>query len=143
MTMMKHLRERTTIFYSTHILDDVQEVSNTVAILNHGKLIAQGPIESLLTGSDKPIYTLQLSGDTRSLQKRITALPWVVSIDAARRNGATAWQVIVNDETVAKEQLLRQVLADDSITIIEFQRKKYELEEVFAKFVEGDNHDRR
>ena len=50
--VMERLRKHTTIFYSTHILADVQRVSNTVAILNRGQLIAQAPIEQLLAGSE-------------------------------------------------------------------------------------------
>lgn len=34
--VMERLRKHTTIFYSTHILADVQRVSDTVAILDHG-----------------------------------------------------------------------------------------------------------
>ena len=49
--VMERLRKYTTIFYSTHILEDVQRVSDTVAILNHGQLIAQAPIQTLLAGS--------------------------------------------------------------------------------------------
>lgn len=45
--VMARLRKHTTIFYSTHILDDVQRVSDSVAILNHGQLIAQAPTELL------------------------------------------------------------------------------------------------
>src|SRR5512136_1952290 len=46
--VMERLRDHTTVFYSTHILDDVQRVSDTVIILNNGSLVAQGPIEDLL-----------------------------------------------------------------------------------------------
>jgi ABC-2 type transport system ATP-binding protein len=141
--VMERLRERTTIFYSTHILDDVQQVSDMVAILNHGELVAQGPIEALLAGSDKPIYTLSLSGDAEATLGRIESLPWVSSIDVTRHNGTTAWQVSVTEEAAAEEQLLRQVLADEAVTVTEFHRKKYRLEEIFTKFVEGDNHGRR
>ncbi len=37
--LMRRLRKHTTIFYSTHILDDVQRVSDMVAILNRGELV--------------------------------------------------------------------------------------------------------
>jgi len=46
--VLSRLRKHATIFYSTHILDDVQRVSDTVVILNQGALVAQGPIEELL-----------------------------------------------------------------------------------------------
>lgn len=48
--VMARLCKHTTIFYSTHILDDVQRVSDTVAILNNGQLVASGPIEQILNG---------------------------------------------------------------------------------------------
>jgi ABC-2 type transport system ATP-binding protein len=48
--VMSRLRKYTTVFYSTHILDDVQRVSDTVVILNKGALVAQGSIEELLAG---------------------------------------------------------------------------------------------
>ncbi|PKO05530.1 MAG: hypothetical protein CVU41_12955 [Chloroflexi bacterium HGW-Chloroflexi-3] len=35
--VMEKLRKTTTIFFSTHILDDVQRICDSVAILNHGK----------------------------------------------------------------------------------------------------------
>ena len=37
--VMERIKKHATIFYSTHILDDVQRVSDTVAILNYGKLV--------------------------------------------------------------------------------------------------------
>ncbi|MHA3964943.1 MAG: ABC transporter ATP-binding protein, partial [Candidatus Thorarchaeota archaeon SMTZ1-45] len=63
--IMESLRAESTIFYSTHILDDVQRVSDRVAILNKGNLIAQAPIEELLVGSEGVAYVLVLEGDTQ------------------------------------------------------------------------------
>ena len=60
--VMSKLRKYATIFYSTHILDDVQRVSDTVVILNKGKLVAQGPIEELLAGSEGVVYIIHLKG---------------------------------------------------------------------------------
>ena len=48
----------------------------------------------------------------------------------------------MKDEAAAENQLLRLVLADQQVTVTEFGRKKYELEEVFLNIVEGDNHGR-
>jgi ABC-2 type transport system ATP-binding protein len=52
------LRKYCTVFYSTHILDDVQRVSDTVVILNKGALVAQGPIEELLARGQTTAFTL-------------------------------------------------------------------------------------
>src|SRR3712207_3573464 len=50
LTIMARLRERTTIFYSTHILEDVQRVSDTVAILKDGAASAAGRSEERRVG---------------------------------------------------------------------------------------------
>ncbi len=57
---MKRLRKHTTVFYCTHILDDVQRVSDTVAILKEGELVASGPIEELLAGGEDIVYSVTI-----------------------------------------------------------------------------------
>jgi ABC-2 type transport system ATP-binding protein len=138
--VMERLRDHTTIFYSTHILDDVQRVSDAVAILNHGELVAQGPIEDLLAGDGKPVYTLSLKGDAGRARARIEALPWVSGVDEARHNGFATWKVSVDDDRAAEAQLLRHVLADEALTVVEFSRRKFDLEEIFVSIVEGGNN---
>jgi ABC-2 type transport system ATP-binding protein len=135
--VMERLRAHTTIFYSTHILDDVQRVSDTVAILNHGELVAQGPIEDLLAGGDKPVYTLSLKGDARLALARIEALPWVSGVREVAHNGFVTWEISVTDDQAAEAQLLGHVLAGEALTVVEFSRKKFELEEIFMSIVEG------
>jgi ABC-2 type transport system ATP-binding protein len=149
--VMERLRAHATIFYSTHILDDVQQVSDTVAILNHGELVAQGPIEDLLAGGDRPVYALSLKGDARRALARIEALPWVAGVRACAcgpgagevaHNGLVTWEISVTDDQAAEAQLLGHVLAGEALTVVEFGRKKVELEEVFMSLVEGGNNGR-
>ncbi|MBN1659342.1 MAG: ABC transporter ATP-binding protein [Anaerolineae bacterium] len=135
--VMERLRAHTTIFYSTHLLDDVQQVSDTVAILNHGELVAQGPIEELLAGGGEPVYTLSLKGDARRARTRVEALPWVSGVREVAHNGYVAWEISVTDDQAAEAQLLGHVLAGEALVVVEFSRKKFELEEVFLNIVEG------
>ena len=135
--VMERLRKHTTIFYSTHILDDVQSVSDTVAILKDGELVAQGPIERLLNGKDEVVYTLSIKGQADLLQAKLETLPWVSGAKMIARNGSTTFHLNVSDEAVAETHLLRQVLSDPSIIVTDFNRKKYELEEIFIDIVKG------
>jgi ABC-2 type transport system ATP-binding protein len=135
--VMERLQKYTTIFYSTHILDDVQRVSDGVAILNHGQLVAQAPIEELLAGSQGTVYSIDLEGEAGQAQIRVTAQPWVSGIDVSSGDGQTSWQVTVTDDEAAKAQLLRLVLADTQLTVTQFGQKTYALEEIFMNIVEG------
>ena len=85
---MERLRKHTTIFYSTHILDDVQRVSDTVVILNKGALVAQGPIEELLAGGQAAAFTLTVKGDSAAVEARLRSQPWVTGIEEMSRNGS-------------------------------------------------------
>lgn len=140
LAIMERLRERATVFYSTHILDDVQRVSDTVAILNRGELIATAPIEELLAGSDGIVYTIQVRGDGREAERRVRSQPWVADVRVTAEGERTTWHVRVSDVAAAESQLLRLMLADERITVSEFRRKTYELEEVFMSLVEENGN---
>jgi ABC-2 type transport system ATP-binding protein len=134
--VMSRLRKYATIFYSTHILDDVQRVSDTVVILNKGKLVAQGPIEELLAGSEGVIYIIHLKGEVESALELIKALPWVSGIKTSENNEESIWQVSVTDPEAAEIQLLK-LLVNQPVVVNEFRRKQYDLEDVFMQVIEG------
>jgi ABC-2 type transport system ATP-binding protein len=140
--VMSKLRKYTTIFYSTHILDDVQRVSDTVVILNKGQLVAEGPIDELLAGSEGVIYEITLKGYTQSAFKQVGSLPWVSSIKTGEHDGETTWQVSVSDPQAAEAQLLK-MLVDTPAVVTEFRRKRYELEDIFIQVIEGDRDVRK
>jgi ABC-2 type transport system ATP-binding protein len=139
--VMSKLRKYTTIFYSTHILDDVQRVSDTVAILNKGELVAEGPIEELLAGSEGVIYIVHIKGDVKSALKKVQSQPWVSGITTGEHTGETAWQVKVSDPQAAESKLLK-LLVNSPVVVTEFRRKQYNLEDIFMQVVEG-GHDVR
>jgi len=134
--VMSRLRKYATIFYSTHILDDVQRISDTVVILNKGKLVAEGPIEELLAGSEGVVYIIHLKGEVDNALQTVQAQPWVGSINTSLHNDESVWQVSVTDPAAAEAQLLK-ILVDGPVTVTEFRRKQYALEDVFVQVVEG------
>jgi len=140
LAVMEKLRKYTTIFYSTHILEDVQRVSDTVAILNHGRLVAEAPIEELLAGKgSSAMYQVTVKGRAGQAQKRVESQPWVQQVLSAAEDGQTSWQVCVSDEDAAEDQLLRLILEDRELRVKRFGRKTYNLEEVFMSIIEGSN----
>jgi len=154
--VMQKLRAHTTIFYSTHILDDVQRVSDIVAIMSQGRLLAQAPIADVLAGGrGEEVYVVSLKGDAAEARARVEALPWVHGIEAAghpersergagsaashpeRSEGAEVqeWHVRVTNPEAAEAELLRAILASERVTVTGFGRRSYHLEEVFMRIV--------
>ncbi len=138
--VMERLRKYTTIFYSTHILDDVQRVSDTVCILNHGELAAEAPIQELLTGTGKVMFRLQSRGDIQPIRSLVTAQPWVTSVQVEQSDGRAEWLVSVCDPIAAEDELLGLVMSVPGVKVTSFGQSRLDLEEVFMNLVGGNNH---
>ena len=143
--IMARLRDEhnTTIFYSTHILDDVQRVSDSVAILDRGRLLAQAPIDELLTIGETGIadYEISLGGESGAVleraRTRVRSQGWVSSLDESLEpGGGRRWIVRTTDQPAAEEDLLRLILQFRGVKVTGFGRKRQSLEEVFFDQIE-------
>ena len=139
--VMERLRKHTTIFYSTHILDDVQRVSDTVVILNKGELVAQGPIEEMLAWGQTVSFTLTVKGDSKGVEARLRSQPWVTGLEEMSRNGRVSWLIRVSDRELAEAELVSLALAGGGVTICEFGCKTQNLEDVFLNVIKESNHE--
>ncbi|MGI8649236.1 MAG: ABC transporter ATP-binding protein [Rubrobacter sp.] len=145
--IMERLRDErgATIFYSTHILDDVQRVSDSVAILQNGNLLAHAPIDELLAAGDSEVavYELTVKADSekdfQDAKETIRLRGWVSSLEESRGlEGERNWIVGTNDEKTAEKELLRLVLDHRGVQVTGFGRKKQNLEEAFFGLIEGE-----
>ncbi len=135
LNIMENLRDRATIFFSTHILDDVQRISDHVIILNRGELIAQGAIETLLTSGSQPTYHVTLAGATQSAATLLKQQGWISQIHEQAINGLQHWQITVSDDDCARRNLLRLILKDKGVQVLKFGQDSAELEDVFMQLV--------
>jgi hypothetical protein len=99
--------------------------------------VAQAPIDELLASSGGLVYQVGIRGDGTHTQQVLAAQSWVTHITQQNKNGISLLQVSVTDEATAETELLRVLLADESVKVTEFCRQKYDLEEVFLNIVEG------
>ena len=140
LAILDRLKERATVFYSTHILDDVQRVSDTVCILRKGQVAAQGPIADVLASEGSVTYTIAAHGDLVSAQQVLMAEGWVDEVTIDGDSVSSRMEVRVSDAAMAEAQLQRLLLSDGSLVITEFKRVNASLEDVFVGLVEGGSH---
>ena len=72
--IMELKRDGKTIFFNSHILSDVEQVCDRVAILARGKLLCCGALDELLTLGDR--YDVRGRGGAVELLK-----PWLENLD--------------------------------------------------------------
>jgi ABC-2 type transport system ATP-binding protein len=133
--IMSRIRKHATVFYCTHILDDVQRVSDQVAIINQGQLVTQASIEELLAGTGDLVYSVTLKGDAQNAYTQVHQQPWVSKIDASQDGEQSTWQVSVTDEAAAEDQLMGLLVAN-GLKVSNFGRKEQRLEDIFINIIE-------
>ena len=137
--LIDELRTEATVFYSTHILDDVERVSDTVVMISDGVAVAQGTLDSILTVSDTD-YAVRLRGDTEALHGRLVDEPWVERIDTRRHGDIEDWVVRLSDGS-AVERLAPALVEGEGHDIVEFHLSDRRLEDAYMALVGVDDGD--
>ena len=81
--MIASLAGRTTVFFSTHILADVERVCDTVAILDAGKVVAQSRIDDLKARYGAHRLEIEVESGTEDLSAALASRPWVTGVSTA------------------------------------------------------------
>ena len=131
LTLLEKLKDRMTIFYSSHILDDVERVADHVVIVNAGAVVEQGPMETFLVGGTAR-YRLGLDGNGATAIDRIAREPWVAS---TRPLDHGFWEIEATDRSVAEHHLLRLVHGIDGTEITELRPCRVDLESIYLEVV--------
>ena len=99
-----------TLLYTTHLMEEAQELSDRVGIIDHGKLIAEGTVgELVLRAGEQDRLEIDLGeggrGDERLLQQLEENVPGVTRVQFAGTDGDAARRLVVHADRG------RQVLA--------------------------------
>jgi ABC-2 type transport system ATP-binding protein len=126
--------EGCTIVLSSHILEEVEELADTVLLVVDGKLAASGSFRAIRAALDKrPYHVRVLSSDPRRLAAAVVALP---SVDAVHVDPDGALVVLSRRVRVLQEELPRLAQAAD-IRLRRVEPLDDSLESVFGYLVEG------
>jgi ABC-2 type transport system ATP-binding protein len=121
----------TTVFFSSHLLAEVEAVCDRVAILNDGRLVAEDTIEGLRELSDvDPVIELKCDADPETLDTVAEELPATEGIVAATREGA--WLSVTCQEPTDKATVVRRV--DERVPVSDILAEETSLEALFESY---------
>ncbi len=132
--LLDRLREDATVFYSTHILEDIERVSDRIALLDRGTIVAQGSTESFLV-DERGVYSVTTAGPHDGAFEHLAGQPWVSQIE---RCESDRWEVHVTDRGRADHQLLRVLVGDHGLTVADFRPARRSLEDIYLELVGND-----
>lgn len=119
------------IFVSSHILSEIQEICDRVGIINKGRLVAQDTVDALGKKLNlKPQITVTVQKMSPEIEKAVKKIP---KVDHVTVVGNTL--EIVCDATTKATVIL--AISSAGGTIVDLQMKEPSLEEVFMRYTEA------
>jgi len=133
---IERLRESgTTVFFSTHILNDIERVCDEVSILNGGKILVSDNLENLKNKYIQPIYDVEFEINPIGFENKLKSLPWMQKT-IINENKIS---IYVSNLEQAKRELLG-LLAKENNPVTSFSLRKSTLEDIFMRLVNNDEN---
>ena len=122
----------TTVFFSSHVLGQVESVCDRVGIMREGELVAEDSIEGLreaVGGEEQLLVTVDAAseGDLEGVRA-------LSGVSSAATDGGT---VTVSCESDAKTKVIG-ALEEAGVTVKDFSTEEASLEDLFLTYASGD-----
>jgi ABC-2 type transport system ATP-binding protein len=128
--MLVSLKGKKTVFFSTHILSDVERICDYATIIREGRLVLQGAMKDIsgLGGPGKIIFSVDAGGDVLSAQ--LAEAGWLDDFEFDGLN------YIVRPRDIHEAGIMIPALLSKSgFSLIHYEEKKAGLEDIFIKAV--------
>ena len=133
--MVASLHGRTTVFFSTHILADVERVCDSVAVLERGRVVASAGVSDMTTraAANRLIVEVEGDGASAAVAGALAGRAWLESIESAERS----LRLTVSDLKIAQREI-PAAIASAGVALRRFEIEEASLEDVFVQLVGGD-----
>jgi ABC-2 type transport system ATP-binding protein len=119
----------TTIFLTTHYMDEADRLSDRISIIDHGKIIITGTNGELKNTLGQDLIYLETSNNHSAIET-LSGLPFMKSIDR-KSQGILA---MINDDGTKVLPVIMDRLRDAGITISTVNLKKPSMDDVFIYY---------
>lgn len=139
--LIRMLGQKHTVILSSHILSEVSAVCDSVMIIAHGRLVANGTPEELtrLFAGEQEIR-MELKGNEDAVRSALGALENAAVADIASENGVTRATLRPENGADIREAVFR-ACAKANLPILEMHTERASLEEIFLELTQGDGQE--
>ena len=114
LTMVREARSAgQTVLLSSHVLSEIQQVADEVAVLAAGRIVAQGDVASLRLGSVRRVRVALDGSDPDALHRRFTGIPGVTDLEITPQGDAQQLTATVEGAIDPFVKALAQVTVHD------------------------------
>lgn len=137
--VIKQLGKSRTVILSTHILQEVEAVCDSVTIISYGRIVAQNTLDGLVeeTGG-KNKYILKVLGNAQEAQYALNSIENIVSVDVLKAEKGSAEFIVEQMPDTDVRGDITKVMAQNNFVIASLRSATPSLEEMFIKLT-GEN----
>ena len=122
-----------TILLSSHILTEMSEMCDTIAVIEKGKILATGSVQDILERVRKRrLLSMRVAGPAAGLERMLVEQPGVRGVHEA--GGSVQFEFDGGDDE--QVQLVARLVAA-GVPILEFSAHSADLEDLFIEITEG------
>ncbi len=121
--LVEQARSGCCVIFSSHQLDQVEDLCESVTIIDHGRLVVTGKVDDLATSGPRRLV-VRVEGDRDALWAHGIAGVTISEVDGGEAR-------LVLDASVDSESVLRAAMAAGRVTEFVFERRR--LSEVFRE----------
>jgi ABC-2 type transport system ATP-binding protein len=126
--LMKELKgEGRTVLISSHVLHEVEQICDRIAIVNGGRIVVQGRVDELLHHNDHVEIRIDQPGEAADV---LCGVPWIGRIDRDSDH-------LMVSAPLARSAEINRVLADAGLYAAIIKPQEESLEQYFLEITEG------
>jgi ABC-2 type transport system ATP-binding protein len=135
--LITHLGADRTVLLSTHVMREVQATCTRLLIINDGKLIADGTVDSLLSGDSGVRVIVELEADASEALAALETLPSVAQVTPASGQGKWPRFLVSGANSKDPRPEVFGLARDRDWTLWELRREREDLEDMFRQLTES------
>ncbi len=129
---ISQIAQRCTVFFSTHILTDVERVCDRVGILNRGELVMEETIAGLHQRFGKKALRLVVAGDPGPLAAGLVKKTWAQEV---RRENDSIYCTVF--DLAAAQRDIPLLVSQCSLGLVRLEPVETTLEDIFVRLVKS------
>ncbi len=131
--LIKDLGKEKTVLFSTHIMQEVEAISDRVIIINKGKIVADSNTRDLQAkASGQQVFTIEVENEVE--KKVFEKIP---GIDNVEKVGDKKWRLISSSKEDLRSTIF-QYAVEQKLSILTLSKEEQRLEDIFRELTKNN-----
>ena len=138
--LIKELSQHKTVIFSTHILQEVEAITDRIIIINRGKIVANGTMNELENAMGYQQFQLILPSAIKEgqVKESLNKIQYVKRVTTGEQKKEETEYLLRAEAAKEIRPQIAQVIKEKQWDFLEMKKKPFTLEEIFLQLTEPE-----